>query len=510
MKVGLIHPFYNYDKDKNNNQFPFGIAYIANYLIQSGHRAEILDLNVNYLKKNEIISALKDMKCDIIGISSLSGGFMYVKNLTSLIKANLDIPIIVGGPLGTHNPEIVLRHTETDICVIGQGEHISYEILENIEDLKKVKGIVYKDKNDRIIKNMAAPPIPLDEIPWPAYQIMQIQDYIWDGASPDMDSKRRYKKGIRVMQMITGRGCPMECNFCSKVMGKTALLRSIDNVVEEIKFLIKEYKINGISFRDELYLMNKKHAYELASRLKPLNIIWMGQGRVDRVDYELIKHMKECGCISLGFGIESGSSKMLELMNKKQTVEQIENAVRICKKLNMDMKVQLVMGYPGEDRNTVRETVDLFKRIGHPGRRFHLITPLPGSTLYDDLVKKRTIRDELKYLIGLSKRDSGFSRGLPLINLTQFSDEELCKIKQQTEMEMVKNYMKFLRVHPVEILRYLRDKLIYNIDYKKYFSHPLLAVKKLGEKLGLIKHRAIDVNQKKVLERQRWLEYQLN
>ncbi|MDD2689537.1 MAG: radical SAM protein [Candidatus Omnitrophica bacterium] len=486
MKIGLIHVFYTYDKEKNMRPFPFGIGYIASYIMQKGHRVEILDLNTTYLKKQEIIPALKKMNCDIFGISSLSGGYTYTKNLIDIIKQYLGTPVIVGGPLATHSAEIVLKNTKADICVIGLGEETTYGIMENLQDLKDVPGIFYKTKTGQIIKNEPAPLASLDKLPWPAYEIMSMEDYIWCGASPDMDSKRKFKKGMRIGQMITGRGCPMGCNFCSKVMGRHFMLRSIDNLIEEIKYLIKTHKINGISFRDELYLVDKKRAYELASRLKSLNIIWMGQARVDKVDYELVKHMKKCGCTSLGFGIESGSLKMLKLMNKGQTKEQIERAVKICQKLDMDMKVQLIMGYPGENRETISETVGLFKRLGHPGRRFHLVTPLPGSTLYEDVISKGIIKDEEQYLHALSRRDSGFSKGLPLVNLTQFSDQELYKLKLDTESKMQQNYQAYLYKHPLIMIKYLRDKLLYHIDGRQLLFNPFLIIHKLAKKIGLL------------------------
>jgi len=506
MKIVLIHPFYAYDAEKTKSAFPFGVAYIANFLIQHGHKADILDLNSNYMNRRQILEALKDMHPNAVGISALSGGFTYVQALAALIKDNFDLPVIIGGPLGTHNPITVMKYTKADICVIGQGEYIALDLLNNINDPQAVRGIVYKDKRENIIHNQEAATQNLDDLPWPAYQIMDMDDYMWSGASPDMDSKRRYAKGLRVMQMITGRGCPMGCRFCSKVMGRKIMLRSVDKVIEEIKFLIKEYKINGISFRDELYLMNKEHAYKLSAKLKALDIIWMGQARVDRVDYDLIKYMKECGCISLGFGVESGSPKMLEAMNKGQTVAQIKRAMVSCRKLDMDMKVQLVMGYPGEDRDTIEETVQLFKRVGNPGRRFHLITPLPGSELYEDLLKKGVIKDEAQYLTELSKRESGFSKGLPLLNLTQFSDEELYRLKLETEKRIERNYRVFLWTHPVEIYRYLRDRLI----YKRYLFQPGLVIKKLIGRIGFGRdlEKKIQQEERKRLKAKN-LEYQL-
>ena len=227
---------------------------------------------------------------------------------------------------------------------------------------------------------------------------------------------------------------------------------------------------------------------------------------MDRVDYSLVKYMKKCGCISLGFGIESGSPKMLKLMNKGQTVKQIEEAVRICKRIDMDMKVQLVIGYPGEDKDTIEETIQLFKRVGHPGRRPHLITPLPGSVLYDDLRSKGIIQDEAEYLAKLSKNEYGFSKGLPLINLTQFSDEELYKIKLDMEKNMQNNYNKYLLLHPLEIFRYFYDCLI----YKKYILNPALILKKLINKLKIFPQERVD-NQKKNIDIDKiTAEYRLN
>ena len=219
MKIGLIHPFYSYNESKNSRPFPFGIAYIASYLIKNGHKAEILDLNTTYLKEKEILAKLKNMKCDVFGISSLSGNFTYTKNLISLIKKNFDVPVIIGGPLGTHNSETVLAHAKADICVLGQGEKTSLDILENIGHLERVSGIIYRDKDGKIVKNAPNKLLALDQIPWPAYELMDMEDYIWNDAAPDMDSRRRYRN-VRLAQMITGRGCPMACNFCSKVLGR--------------------------------------------------------------------------------------------------------------------------------------------------------------------------------------------------------------------------------------------------------------------------------------------------
>jgi radical SAM superfamily enzyme YgiQ (UPF0313 family) len=512
MKIGLIHIFYCYDEIRHRSPFPFGIAYIASYLLQKGYQVEILDLNSTYLKKPEIIAALKKMHCDIFGISSISAGYSYVKALIDIIKEHIAVPVVVGGSLATHSPEIVLKNTRADICCLGPGEHTIYEILENLDNLERVRGIVYKNKAAEAIRNAPAPLSAIDELPWPAYQIMPMEDYIWKHAPMEMDTTSRYRKGVRIMQMITGRGCPMGCRFCSKLIGRHCMLRPIEDIIAEIKFLIKSYKIDGIFFRDELYLVDKQRAYELAGKLKNLDLIWMGQARVDKVDYALIKYMKKCGCISLGFGIESGSRRMLKLMNKGQTVEQIEHALKSCQRLSMDMKIQLILGYPGEDRDSIKETIELFKRLGNPGRRFHLVTPLPGSVLYEDVLKKGMIKDEEGYLRALSRKDSGFSKGLPLVNMTEFSDEQLYRLKLESENKMEQNYRLYLYKHPITLLKHLKDKLLYRIDYKKYLFNHRLLIRKIIQKIGLSKkNQEQEINKKKEeLLRCKALQYRMD
>ena len=152
-------------------------------------------------------------------------------------------------------------------------------MLENIHHLDKVSGIVYKNAQGQILRNLKPGLFRRMKYPCRLMSFLIWRNISGNAASADMDYRRRYAKGLRVAQVITGRGCPMRCNFCSKVMGNNITMRSVDKVIEEIKLLIKKYKINAVSFRDELYLMNKQRAYELASKLKPLDLIWIGAGK---------------------------------------------------------------------------------------------------------------------------------------------------------------------------------------------------------------------------------------
>jgi radical SAM superfamily enzyme YgiQ (UPF0313 family) len=147
--------------------------------------------------------------------------------------------------------------------------------------------------------------------------------------------------------------------------------------------------------------------------------------------------IKSAGCIGLGYGVESGSQKILDNMNKKTSVKQIEFAMTYTQKLKIPIKVQLIFGYPGEDETTVQETIDLFKQIDHPGRRFNVITPIPGSKLYNDSIEQGLIKDESAYLTAIEK---SFGVGKVHVNFTKWSDDEIYPRKLAAEEAMLNNY----------------------------------------------------------------------
>jgi radical SAM superfamily enzyme YgiQ (UPF0313 family) len=147
--------------------------------------------------------------------------------------------------------------------------------------------------------------------------------------------------------------------------------------------------------------------------------------------------IKETNCVGLGYGIESGSQKILDNMNKKITVKQIESAMKYTQQVGIPIKVQLIFGYPGENEDTLQETIGLFKRVDHPGRRFSVITPIPGSKLYDDCLLQGLIKDEPGYLTVLEK---GFGRGKVHVNFTDWPDDEIYPRKYAAEETIKQNY----------------------------------------------------------------------
>ena len=221
------------------------------------------------------------------------------------------------------------------------------------------------------------------------------------------------------------------------------------------------YGIGAVAFNDELVLASKKRSYELCKKIKPLKIYWGCQGRANLVDLDLLKTMKTSGCTYVGYGIESGSQKILNNMNKRVTVRQNELAITNTLKAGMIPIVQMIYGYPGEDLDTIRETVGFFERVhfypafGAGDAEFSLLTPLPGSALYEELVTEGQIVDEEEYLL---KLEGGYEPDSKmLMNLTQFSDEGLLAHKLLLSKRVKENYEIYVRKNPGEVAKkYMR------------------------------------------------------
>jgi len=436
-KILLIQPMHEKREKKKKAMrtsinFPWGLATLARYYQKAGYEVEILDGQALQLSKEELLPKIGDLDFDIVGITSFSTQYPSVKLIAEYVHKTHKVPVIVGGPLATYQAELVLKTTDVDVCVIGEGEISGIEILKSWENLGTVKGIAFKDNGKIIFTAAGDQLVDLDELPLPDFSLFDIETYL----RVNNAFARKKNSGNRAMNFITTRGCPYKCHFCSK-SGRYFRVMSPKKIYEMLAGLKNDLGVEEIAFHDELFLSNKTRFKELAPLLKSLNIPWGGQARVNLVDREFLDMIKIAGCIGLGYGIESGSQKILNNMNKKTTVKQIELAMTYTQKLKIPIKVQLIFGYPGEDQTTVQETIDLFKRVDHPGRRFNVITPIPGSKLYNDSIEQGLIKDEPAYLTAIEK---SFGVGKVHVNFTKWPDDEIYPRKLAAEEAMLNNY----------------------------------------------------------------------
>ena len=459
--VLLINPSFENPK-RNHSLFPFGIAYIAAYLQKYGHDVEIWDIFI----ESEIYADVKEKidsgflnKYDHIGITGIVTQYLYIKKLVRDIKQQSNVVVTVGGPLATYSYKFVLKNTEADICCIGQGEYTYREIVENASSINRINGISFVTNDNTITITQQREPfdnISISSIPRPAYELFDMEHYV--NHTGMMDVVRSDFKDERVMPFITARGCPYNCNFCSKSIKKVAI-RPIDEIFAEIKHVIERYNVETIRFIDELFVLSKKRTRTLCKKLNELDVKWDAQARVNLVDKELLLLMKESGCVCIGFGIESGSKTILDRMNKQITPEHIFNALTWCREIRLPVKIQLIYGYPGENEESLAETIELFKKLRYPARRFSIITPLPGACLYETAKQDGFIGDSIDDQI--SEEDFikficnyGMCNQSLFYNRTSFEDEEFISKLVETEEKLIRNFFIQMLLHPLFFAKY--------------------------------------------------------
>lgn len=434
--------------------FPIGIANIATALKEVGVEAEVLDIHAVTYTHTDVSEYLEKTHYDLIGINAFSTQYKWAKWIIAEVRRwQPQAIIILGGPLPTFNAELILEKTQADICVIGEGEETIKDCVQNLSNLVKVQGIYFRSSTGQIVRNSPRPYIDdLDSLPNTSYEVFPrdvINIYFKHlglfGAP----------RSLKAINMLTSRGCAYNCNFCSRTFHGVRF-RSINKVVREIGQLRDEYGIQGVLFNDELALSTKKRGYELCEKIRPLKMYWGCQGRADIVDLDLLRAMKAAGCTYVGYGVESGSQRILDKMNKKTTVHQNELAIANTLKAGMIPIVQMIYGYPGENMDTICETIEFFKRAHfYPPTatgeaELSLLTPLPGSPLYDELIATARIADEERYLLAL---EGGYCKGSPaLVNLTDFGDAELLARLAYLEERVITNYKAYARSHPYRLL----------------------------------------------------------
>ena len=462
-KILLIQPPHESRDDKYipRGSFPIGLGLIARALIDNKFDVKVLDIRINKYNRHEVKEIINKSNYEIFGISALVTQYRYVKFLSKTIKQhNKNAKIILGGRLATQCYKTVLNKTNIDICVIGEGEITIVDLMKNIDNLNKVKGIAYKSKNHKFILTKPRAYIKnLDEINFPAYHLFPMEKYL-------SNCFVTHHK-MRAISIISSRGCPFNCYYCQKEP-QFRRERSVSNIISELKFLKNKYNIKGITFFDNLLVFNKRRTIELCKEIKKLNLKWDCSARVDTIDLKILKIMKEAGCIWFELGIESGSNKILKLMNKQTSVELNIKAIEMCKKAKVHSTINFMFGYVGEDENTIKEDIDFFKKINLPCHFFSFATPFPGTQLYEYAKKNKLVNlDEDKYLLKLSKMGTMYwPKEEVMVNLTNFSDTELLKKANYFLIKTKVNFIKNNIFKPHILIKYYFNAYI--ID--KYYN----------------------------------------
>lgn len=274
----------------------------------------------------------------------------------------------------------------------------------------------------------------------------------------------------RWIYVSTSRGCPFNCNFCSKVFGRKVYLRSAENIISEIKVLIRRYDIEHINFCDDLFMTSRARVLKFCELARKLDkkITWTASSRVDTLDEDLLREMKKSGCLSLGLGIESGSQKILNKMQKRTTPEIAARAIRMIKNAGIYPHCSFMIGMLGENEKTIRETVDFIKKTDIFPQGLVFTAALPRSELYQEALEKGIIKNEVEYL---KKMNSTFIDHC-VVNFSDLAEERIIELKRKSDSELrlhymtrhpfwtAKNMLDHLKVYGIgDLLRRLKIKL---------------------------------------------------
>jgi magnesium-protoporphyrin IX monomethyl ester (oxidative) cyclase len=470
MNILLIQPPITV---KKNEAFavtpPLSLAYLAAVAEQIGHRVRILDTIVegfNFRKnqgrlvriglpEEEIKREIEAFQPDLVGITCpFSLMDKEMRRVASLVKnVNPDILVVVGGAHPSSMPEYVIQDCNIDFVVLGEGEETFLELIKKIDagtGFLNVRGLFFK-KDGKIIKNSEREFIAdLDSVPFPAWHLLSIEKYIELGQAHGSQRRKRYAP------MVTSRGCPGKCVFCSihSVWGYQWRARSPENVVEEIEELVSDYKIREIHFEDDNLTLSRQRMIKICDLIveRGLDISWTTPNgvAVNTLDSALLEKMKKSGCYQLNFGIESGDPNVLKnIIHKPLSLDRVRKVVDYSKKLGIWTHGFFVIGFPGESAESVQRTIDFAKEVDLDSANFFIAAPYPGTPL-NDLASSE----------GLIKKDFDLSKLRTMdasIDTKQFKAKELVVLQKKAYLEFINYRLKREIIQGYFIVRFFKS-----------------------------------------------------
>lgn len=434
MKILVVHPPYTAKREIV--YLPLGLGFVTAVAEQSGHEVTVLDMHNLRIPFKALERKLAKKDYDVCFMGGFALQVESMAEVTQLVKGvSPECQVVLGGVGVSDIPEIILRYTKADAVSIGEAEGVLPVMLESIEEgypFEDTPGFVYR-RRDQIIKNpKAAVPDRLDDLPYPAYHLFDVE-YI---------SRFSYNgRGARSIHLMTSRGCPFKCNFCiNSILNNKSLLRqihgeieedrfgsqrfrSVESLVKEIQFLRSCYGINDFHFADEEFITHRRRLEEVCRALEPLGITWSTSGRADWATEDKLARMKRAGCTYVIFGVETGSQRLLDLMDKNAKRTSMSMGLRAARTVGVDFIANFMIGHPGETEETVGETVDFCKEHG----LIHLpsyVTLFPNSKMFHDFAKN--ISDWNSYFKNLARID--YTRDL-FLNLTKMSRKKLMALR---------------------------------------------------------------------------------
>lgn len=372
MRIALVHPPPRSEFDKHWARFPaLGIAYVASSLRAAGHHIDLLDGKLDDLTLDDIVNRVREDRPDLVGITCMTVEYPRAVEIARRIKQDrADVPIVVGGAhVNAVGGQALEEGDGFDYACVGEGEYLACELADALErkaDPSAIPGLVSRQGDDLVTAPPRPPPADYDALPFPAWDLFRRVD---------------------TLPLITHRGCPFKCVFCSHNSGFKPRYRTPANVLDEVEEILERYRPERIRIEDETFGLHmgrtKAILEEIISRNLHRRIRFSAQTRVDRVDKEFIRLLKTANFETLELGVETGNPDVLREIKKGITLEQVEHAVALAKASGLRVWCKFILGHPHETHATIRDTMDFITKINPHQLSVSIMTPFPGTPIHE-------------------------------------------------------------------------------------------------------------------------------
>lgn len=381
MKLLLVRPDHP-DEGMSNRKLgiihqPLGLLYLAAMLEQHGHEVLICDEMVG----DSFYRSLKLSQPDMVGITVTTLLFQRVKELV-LLSHEQKVPVILGGPHVCALPEESLLESGADGVILGEGEESFSEVADG-KQWSDIQGLVFLNQEGTLINNGYPHPPEIDHLPFPARHLLDRRKYLGEHEVGFFIGKRN-----NLIRIFTSRGCPHRCTFCSSatIFGRKARYRNPESIISEIEKDTTAWNTRNVMFMDDTFTLKRQHVIDVCNALLKTGkkIRWGCFSRAG-VPEDVLTLMRDAGCHLIGFGVESGSPRILERLKKNITISAVEESLAMCRKLGIRSKAFIMLGVPGETEEDFQMTVDLCLRARPDYLTVSIFAPLPGSEIMADL-----------------------------------------------------------------------------------------------------------------------------
>lgn len=379
MKILLCEAPYNYGSVSIaiEKYFPLGLGYISSYLGSKGFKSELFLGNLQDFR-NKIISD----KFDIVGISSMTPSFLNAVEMAKIVKQYSNAKVVIGGQHASSLKEKILEEVpEFDFLIYGEGENPFLELCAKINSSSKkdIKGLIWRDGYNLVVNPPGGFIANLDILPYPRKELA-------DALIFNAHSHLKFGKSA---SMVTSRGCPYGCIFCSSrnTMGSKYRYHSVEYIISQLEYLHKQMDVKGIIFWDDTLTLLPERLEKICEQIikKNIKIQWYCLSRIDSITEDLLKLMKKAGMRIISFGIESGSERIQKLIRKELSLDRAKSIIRICEREGIRTQATFIFGFPFDTLDTINETVQFAKRLSPTLAIFFSLIPYPGSEVFDSL-----------------------------------------------------------------------------------------------------------------------------